>query len=252
VRNRLEYRFTFYASLVLTPLVFLTIAFLWSSVYSTASGGEVGGFSLQEMLSYYAVAELLFLVLASEVLYDMTDEIKSGDISVYLTKPMSFHLYNFFRNLGNALVSMGLRAIPLLVIFKVFFDIFIQTNILVLAGFFASVVFAAVISFLVVSLIACLTFFDLQPWASAQVFWVFTTIFSGALVPLSLYPAFLRGAVEVTPFALTTFVPVMVYLGKINYSLEVFALQAFWVAALFILLKLVWSFSIKRITIYGG
>jgi len=252
VRNSLEYRFTFYASIVLTPLVFLTIAFLWKSVYSTTPGSEVGGFSFQEMLSYYAIAELLFFVLASEVLYETTEEIKSGEISVYLTKPVSFHLYNFFRNLGNALASVSFRAIPLLVIFKAFFGIFIQTNVLVLAGFFVSVVFAVVISFLIVSLIACLTFFDLQPWASTQIFWVFNTIFSGALVPLSLYPEFLRGVVEVTPFALTTFTPVMVYLEKSSYSLEVFLLQAFWVVVLLALLKFAWSFSIKKIEVYGG
>ncbi len=251
-RNRLEYRFTFYASFILTPLVFFTIAFLWSNVYSSAAGGEVNGFSFKEMLSYYAVAELLFFVLASEILYDSTEDIKSGDVSVYLTKPMSFHSYNFFVNIGNALVSIGFRVVPLLVIFKVFFDVFIQTNVFALAGFFVSVVFAAVISFLVVSLIACLTFFDLQPWASTQVFWVFNTIFSGALVPLSLYPEFMRSVVEVTPFALTTFTPVMIYLGKLNYSLEVFALQLFWVIVLAVLLKFVWSFSIKRITVYGG
>ncbi|MGI0085892.1 MAG: ABC-2 family transporter protein, partial [Nitrososphaerales archaeon] len=79
-------------------------------------------------------------------------------------------------------------------------------------------------------------------------------LFSGLLIPISFFPHGFQVAFAYMPFQYISYIPVLIYLGKLNgfAILRALGLQLFWVAALIILGGAMWSWSSRRITIQGG
>ena len=79
-------------------------------------------------------------------------------------------------------------------------------------------------------------------------------LFSGLLLPISFFPHFFQSVLAVLPFQYISYIPVLLYLGKINGlgMLKVLSVQVFWVFALLALGDGMWRWSSRRITIQGG
>jgi len=79
-------------------------------------------------------------------------------------------------------------------------------------------------------------------------------LFSGLLLPISFFPQFFQKLLAVLPFEYISYVPVLLYLGKINgwRILGALGLQLFWVIALLTVGHGMWRWSSRRITIQGG
>ncbi len=74
------------------------------------------------------------------------------------------------------------------------------------------------------------------------------------LIPLDLYPPFLRRLTAVLPFRGTAYVPLSIYDGRIPASAvpASIAVQSAWASGLIILGRLVWLRAIRNLTIQGG
>ena len=79
-------------------------------------------------------------------------------------------------------------------------------------------------------------------------------LFSGLLIPISFFPHAFQAALAFMPFQYISYIPVLVYLGKIGGwgILKALGLQLFWVAAMLALGHALWAWSSRRITIQGG
>ncbi len=79
-------------------------------------------------------------------------------------------------------------------------------------------------------------------------------LFSGLLLPHYLFPAVFQKIFKVLPFEYISYVPVLIYLGKINGAGHCgsLALQLFWVVMLFAIGDAMWRWSSRKITIQGG
>jgi ABC-2 type transport system permease protein len=79
-------------------------------------------------------------------------------------------------------------------------------------------------------------------------------LFSGLLLPISFFPGIFQKMFSVMPFEYISYVPLLIYLGKVKGA-EIFqalALQLFWIAALLALGDAMWRWSSRKITIQGG
>jgi len=79
-------------------------------------------------------------------------------------------------------------------------------------------------------------------------------LFSGLLIPISFFPHYFQTALDFMPFKYISYVPLLIYLGKIQGRglLAAIGMQVFWVAALFALGDMMWRWSTRKITIQGG
>jgi ABC-2 type transport system permease protein len=79
-------------------------------------------------------------------------------------------------------------------------------------------------------------------------------LFSGLLIPISFFPHIFQQVFAFMPFQYISYVPVLLYLGKISGIgiLKALGMQIFWVAALVSIGHALWSLSSKQITIQGG
>jgi ABC-2 type transport system permease protein len=84
-------------------------------------------------------------------------------------------------------------------------------------------------------------------------FWM-QELLSGLLVPLSLFPSPLREISSWLPFEHIGYTPLMIYLGKLEWSHtgRVLAVEWLWIIALLAFCNWFWNRLSRRITIHGG
>ncbi|MCD8502868.1 MAG: ABC-2 family transporter protein [Bacillaceae bacterium] len=83
---------------------------------------------------------------------------------------------------------------------------------------------------------------------------VFCNFFSGALIPITLFPGWFQTLSQYLPFQSMVFVPVSIYTGSISGTdayISV-AVQLVWLMASIIIVRLFWMFAVRKVTILGG
>ncbi len=79
-------------------------------------------------------------------------------------------------------------------------------------------------------------------------------ILAGSIMPLSLFPGWLKTIALALPFQGVAHVPLSIYIGSIEGSdiwLEILK-QWVWVVAMLVLTRLIWLRASRRIVIQGG
>jgi ABC-type uncharacterized transport system permease subunit len=79
-------------------------------------------------------------------------------------------------------------------------------------------------------------------------------LLAGSIIPLALFPDWLRAVALVLPFQSLAYTPISIYLGRISGAAICWGIltQLGWAAALAILTRLVWLRALRRLTIQGG
>lgn len=78
--------------------------------------------------------------------------------------------------------------------------------------------------------------------------------FSGQMVPLWYFPAFLAQVAALLPFQAVIGIPVSIYIGRLSIpdAIGAIGVQAGWAAVLLGLGRLVWQRAYIRLTVQGG
>jgi ABC-2 type transport system permease protein len=74
------------------------------------------------------------------------------------------------------------------------------------------------------------------------------------MVPLWLFPQFLRRLAEVLPFQAVYYIPMSIYIRTLNgeAALRALGLQAFWAVVLVLISRWAWSRVQARLIVQGG
>lgn len=212
-QERIAYRGETLVALLASFARFGLAAVLWGAVY--AGRAEVGGLSLAEMTAYYLAATLLSSVDQSEgYAWEFAEEIRSGCFAKYLSRPVSPLGWFLAVSAGRSLARAALALAAALALS------------LALPGAFAAPSPAGVAACLPVlalglSALAALNFmtsilaFRFQDIAAFHmVKTTLVSLLSGAIVPLAIMPAALRGALSLTPFPALAGLPAELWLGR--------------------------------------
>ena len=84
--------------------------------------------------------------------------------------------------------------------------------------------------------------------------WMLGWLFSGSMLPFEMMPGWLAKLSSVLPFQFRYYIPVEIYLGKIEgfAIVRALAMQMIWVAVLSSALVLIWNRNLKRFTAVGS
>jgi len=97
-----------------------------------------------------------------------------------------------------------------------------------------------------------LSFWFEEVWVFRQIFAFCAILFSGAFIPLELFPSALQGAIAWTPFPFLTSVPVHIFLGDASVSLILATLTlGCWIVGLSLVSAVVWRRGIGLYTAAG-
>src|SRR6059036_3247013 len=115
IQNTLVYRVTFLfrATFALIPLA--AVLFLWRAIYAgKEGGGQVAGYTLAQMTSYYLLVTIVdALTAVNEDDWQIAADIKDGNISQFLLKPIDYLTYRFCLFVSGRLTYLAVAAVPL-------------------------------------------------------------------------------------------------------------------------------------------
>jgi len=212
--------------------------------------GEVGGLDRADALTYVWVIQCLFGVIWATWIWELADSVRSGDFVAELTRPgdpfgrlLAFDLGRT-ANLALIRCTLPLAGAALL------FDLRVPGSV----GGWALVV----LSFALAAVVG----FEIRFLFSASAFWtsdyrgVFALAFpplyflGGFLVPVQLFPGWLRAVAEGSPLVAMLTAPVRVVTG--SDAAGALAVQAVWVVLLLVACRAVMGLAERRLVVHGG
>jgi ABC-2 type transport system permease protein len=255
IQNTLVYRvnFLFRSSFSLIPL-FATIS-LWRAIYA-GKEGDIAGYSLAQMISYYLVVTIVdSLTAVTEDDWQIAADIKDGNISQFLLKPMDYLAYRLCLYGAGRLIYTACALAPVTVFILAQSRYFQPPPDAAALGVFAvSLVLTGLLQFLISFTMALLAFWVLDVSTFIFILFAFEYIAGGHLFPLDVLPPAVNQALHFTPFPYLLFFPVNIYLGRVTGEAlwQGLIVQACWVLAAFVLARVVWSRGIRKYSAVGG
>jgi ABC-2 type transport system permease protein len=257
--ERLAYRADFILSTILRFLPMLTTILLWTAVYAgagRAEAGELGGFSLDEMISYLLLVHISRMFSSMPGLAQgIARDIRDGNLKKYLLQPVEMIPYLLSYRAAHKVAYILTSAVPYALLFflcRAYFPGW--PDALTLTGYAAALVLGFLVGFFFEATIGMLGFWFLEVSSFLYVINTITFFLSGHMFPFDLLPPFWAGLLKNLPFQYLAYFPAAVFLGKIQGEALVHGLLAElgWVAAFLVLATWLYRRGLRRYSAYGG
>ena len=256
LQNTLVYRLNFLFRSLFGLIPLTATIFVWRTIYEGKAGGQVGSYELTRMISYYLVITILDALSAvTQDNWQIAADIKDGNISEFLLKPMDYLTYRLCLFVAGRLVYAVVALLPTAGFIWLMRDNFLLPPDAATAGWFlVSVALSALLQFLFSFTLALLAFWVLEVATFIFIAFAFEYLASGHLFPLDILPPALAGVLDYTPFPYLLFFPVSIWLGGVSGdALRIGVLvQVLWVVAAYALARLVWNRGVRQYSAVGG
>ncbi len=256
IQNNLTYRFNFLARTLFGFIPLLAMLYVWRAIYAGKAGATVGPYSLAEMISYYLLVTVVdALTAVNEDDWQIASDIKDGNISQFLIKPIAYLPYRLFLFIAGRLSYLAVAAIPVALFVLAFRKYFVlPPDWLTLGCFLVAAALTALLQFFISYTMAMLAFWVLEVSTFIFILFAFEYIASGHMFPLDILPASLQRVLSFTPFPYQLYFPVSVYLGKISGSelARGLVIQFGWVLVAWGAAQLAWRRGIRKYSAVGG
>lgn len=237
----IEYRSEIFIWLILDIVPTLILLIIWSSIYQ--GQGVIADYNLSQILQYYMIGIIFRSFTASHFENWRVEQIRTGKIDYFLTRPLPYIMEIFLVFLGGKLFYMLVTSLVyslLWIIVNLFLPLgFPELGILNLSFFF----YLMVISFLAeffMGLITVILGFWFEGSDGLEHFkWILVSVFSGWLIPISMSPDWLRKIILILPIKYLYAAPIGIIQNK--YSMTLFD---FFYSISFVLLLAVTSMSL--------
>ncbi len=255
IQNTLTYRvnFLFRSLFGLIPL-FATIS-LWRAIFEGRQA-TVAGYTITSMVSYYLVVTIVdALTAVNEDDWQIAADIKDGNISQFLLKPIDYLTYRLCLFGAGRLIYMVVAIVPvgLFILLQRRYFVFPE-NGATWGWFLLSVAMTGLLQFFLSYTLALLAFWLLEVSTIIFIVFAFEYIAGGHLFPLDILPPTILKTLYFTPFPYQLFFPVNIYLGRTTGDALYLGLivQAFWLVAAYLLARFVWHRGIRKYGAVGG
>ncbi len=229
------------------PLVMLAV---WHTVTADA---PVGRWGQPQFVAYYLLTMVVRLITSNWVMWEITMEIRQGTLGMRLLRPIHPVLHYSAEQL--AAVPMRLVFVTPVLVVLVFVaggQLSVDPAI-ILMGLLA-VVGAWLLQFFLMVVLGMCTFYVESAFGLFEVWMAVHAILGGYLVPLELYPPWLRAVTDVLPFRAMLAFPVEVFMGLHDRAavLSQLGLQWGYVVLFAVLGHLMWKAGLRRFAAFGG
>jgi ABC-2 type transport system permease protein len=253
--NTLVYRFNFLfrAAFGLIPL--LATIYLWRTVYAGQSS-QVGGYTLAGMISYYLLVTVVdTLTAVNEDDWQIAADIKDGNISQFLLKPINYLTYRLCLFFSGKIIFTAVSLVPVGIFIFYLRQYFVAPVSGTAFGFFLlSTLMAGFLQFFMSYTLALLAFWLLEVSTVIFMAFAFEYLAGGHVFPLNILPPAIENALNCTPFPYVLYFPVGVYLGQVHDA-ELYrglGLQAAWLVVFYFVSQAVWNRGIRKYAAVGG
>src|SRR5580704_12924421 len=112
-QNTMVYRMNFLLRAAFGLIPLLATIYLWRTVYRGKTG-DVGGYSLSGMISYYLIVTIVdTLTSVTDDDWQIAADIKDGNISQFLLKPINYTIYRLSLFFSGKLIFATMSLVPM-------------------------------------------------------------------------------------------------------------------------------------------
>jgi ABC-2 type transport system permease protein len=239
---------TIWSSVFIALILFIFVN-LWTVVYG--SNLYIEGFTIAMMLWYLVMTESI-VTSQSKVLEDIGDEIVTGNITNYLSKPYNYLIYKYAFSIGKSILKFFITfAAGGIVVYALLGPIHVSLwsiPLILLIAFLAITLNFIIMAFLGVF---ALWFEDSRSLAFVYSKIVFTV--GGMLVPLEIFPKWLYTISISLPFSYVAYFPAKLFVDfNIGMFVNVLLMELFWITIFIIVTALAYKVCMRKVSINGG
>ena len=254
LQDALAYRlegFVWFLLDILPPVVMIA---LWLAAFKDRS--VIGGYTLGSMLLYYFAMGAFSTLLTGHPEWGASYEIRMGEYSRLLLKPISPNLYYFIGQIAWKIVRL-LFLSPIVIVGVALLFGKLEWPALQphhLLGLAAAIPLSYVMQFCFKLGLGYLAFWVSEPSGFYGLFGTTLAFLGGAILPLDLMPAGLLRASAWLPFHYFLFFPVQLLLGRVSAGEVVLGLaaSAVWCAVSIGFMTLIFRLGIRDYAAVGG
>lgn len=249
--NSLVYLWNFLSKNLFFVLITFIYYMLWKNIYSQ-KGNVIGGLTFRQMVWYLIMTELV-VISKTDLHFQINDDVKSGNISYQLNRPYNYVLYcfsYFAGEIGFKIIVNGILGIIIGFVLVGGLDSFqgIYVPFIVL-----SLIVGSCINFFIYISLAFTSFWFEE---NTAFFWIYSKLIftlGGMLIPLELFPVWLKSLSQYLPFAYVTYVPARLAVSfSMNMFYKQFLIQILYLAVFFIIAMGIYRKGVKNINVNGG
>jgi ABC-2 type transport system permease protein len=257
IQNNLTYRFNFLARTLFSFIPLIAILYMWRTIYEgKGPDAAVGSYTLAQMISYYLLTTIVDALSAvTEDDWQIAGDIKDGNISQFLLKPIDYLTYRLCLFFSGRVSYLAVAALPLALFVLCLHQYFVWPTHWSTVGFFLlSVALTAFLQFFMSYTMAMLAFWVLEVSTFIFILFAFEYIASGHMFPLDILPQGLQQVMQFTPFPYQLYFPVSIYMGKTTGSALAngLVIQTCWVILMYGLARFAWAKGIRKYSAVGG
>ncbi len=248
----LAYRMWVWMEFFAQILSMTILVFFWRAIYA-ASPGPIGGLNVQQTLNYILIAQTLMPMVENRLIFQFGWMLREGQVAIDLLRPLDFQARFYVDALANLVVYLLLK-LPLVVIAVVAFGLRLPGDPIVWLVFLVALGLGHAVLFFFDWIFACLAFYSTETWGLSVMRVAVGAFFSGALVPLSIMPDWLRAITAALPFAQAVYVPVSFLSGiaPVADAPRAWLVQIAWLVGLVMASRLFFNLAVRKITVQGG
>lgn len=252
IKDRMHYTGRLFADMSMVLVRFGILILLYFYVFNL-KGGEVGGLTFQvvawSMFFYFLFSSLRLRMLFRDVMQD----VRSGNIEVLFSKPISYLWYRAWWQIGSGLLSFmavlffgGLSmALFIGIPDTMQVGIFLPTLVLTFTG-------SILLSLAMYFIVGLFAFWveDVNP-----IYWMVdksVMILGGAFLPIALFPDIMQKIALYSPFGASQFMTHTVYNSWQNNWMYLVGMQIVWIVILFLLVFILFKRARKKVSVNGG
>lgn len=252
--HSMEYRTDFALSLLSGIFPVGVQLFLWNAIYR-GSQGDVYGYSQPEIIGYTVLAALFAKMMVTGFEYEISKDIKDGQLSKFIVQPIRYGPYRLSRFLGEKgpqLIALAALAGIGCILLRVYADLDITgINLLICC---AALIVSVLLNFLIYYCLSTISFWLLEVWGIFYTFALIALLASGGVFPLDMFGPEVQKVLSALPFQYLVFFPVHIALGRADADalLQGFGVQLAWIAVLIALTGALWRFGMRKYESAGG
>jgi ABC-2 type transport system permease protein len=232
--------------------VFARVA-IWIAIY--AGAGSIAGVSLQQMVTYALLGGAVTGAIRYEtIISSIGQALKTGDVAVWLLKPVSFPLYVLASELGRAAFRFVILVVPTVAVVALVYGMLPPASPFHGGMFIAYWLLAYAIIALVSALFGLVAFWLLTSFSLEWALQAILNLLSGSLIPFWFFPQPFGAIAANLPFAWIVYYPSTVWLGKLSVedTMLYFGIGVGWAVLLAFGVAVLWRQASTRIVVQGG
>ena len=181
---------------------------------------------------------------------EMIESIRTGELNKYLIRPVSFFTYHFMMFIGHNSLFYIVYSI-ILILFPIIMPGWAYHNMFQILGFIGALLISIYLSYSIYFCMVCFAFWFGEVRALVVAYNISNIVLSGQILPLRLFPDYIREIIYLTPLQFLVDFPVSIATGNLNMELwfPKMCLALCWCIIITILGKVVYRYGIR---VYGG